>query len=62
MKLHKLDDHACLEVGNAVLVLKDYKLSTSMHGFTEIEAVIQIEDSVMEFETSTTTEPLQQPN
>lgn len=62
MKLIRVDEKAYLEIGETALEIKGYKISSSMHGGTELELMIQLDDSVMKFETSTIQESLQQPN
>lgn len=55
--IKRIDGRAFLKVGNEVVELKDYKISSSMTGGTELEISILLHEDISEFVTSTTQEP-----
>lgn len=54
ISISRTDDVAVLQVGDVVMEIKDYKISSSMHGGTELEVIIPLTDSITEFSTSAT--------
>lgn len=56
VSIYKVDESSFLKIGSESIEVKDYKISSSMQGGTELEVVIPVNDSVMEFSTSTSQE------
>lgn len=52
ISVQKTDGRAFLVVGNQSIELKDYKISSSMRGGIELEAVIFLDDSITIFSSS----------
>lgn len=56
ISIQKVDKCSILKIGNESIEVKDYKISSSMQGGTELEIVIPIKGNIMEFSTSTSPE------
>ncbi len=62
--IHRIDNHAVMEIGGLSIQISDYKISSSMHGGTKLEitvgnSVVKLgaEDSITEFAMSAKTLP-----
>lgn len=53
LSIQKIDSRSFLKVGSETVEIQEYKISSSMRGGTELEVVIPVSDSVMEFLIST---------
>lgn len=62
IKISRVDGRALLSVDGKCMEIKDYKISSSMHGGTELEVIIFLTDSITEFSTSATQGLSLQPN
>ena len=51
-QLSVVDDIAVLKIGDESFRVKDYKISSSMHGGTELEVTICMDGGISVFETS----------
>ncbi len=49
MSLYKIDELCYLQFGGVRVPIKNYKILSSMHGSTELEVVIELNDNIMEF-------------
>ena len=47
-----LDGLVVLDINGETVPIKDYKISSSMRGGTELEVVIKLDGNIMEFATS----------
>lgn len=47
----KLGGHAILKIGDEAIAVKDYKISSSMYGRTELEVVFEFDSKITEFST-----------
>lgn len=56
LSIQKVDERSILKIGSESIEIKDYKISSSMRGGTELEIVIPIKGNIMEFSTSTSRE------
>lgn len=56
LSIQKVDERSILKIGDESIEITDYKISSSMRGGTELEVVIPVCCSVMEFSTSATQE------
>lgn len=56
LSIQKVDERSILKIGDESIEITDYKISSSMRGGTELEVVIPVCCSVMEFSTSTSPE------
>lgn len=56
ISIQKVDKCSILKIGNESIEVKDYKISSSMQGGTELEIVIPVKGNIMEFSTSTSPE------
>ena len=56
VSIQKMDERSFLKIGSESIEIKDYKITSSMRGSTELVVMIPINDSVMEFSTSTSRE------
>lgn len=52
LSIQKVDERSILKIGDESIEIKDYKISSSMRGGTELEVVIPVGCNVMEFSTS----------
>jgi len=48
-EIFRIDNRAFLRLGESTAEIKDYKISSSMHGGTELEVIIPINGDVTEF-------------
>lgn len=53
ISIQQIDSVSILIIGKEQIPIKDYKISSSMQSGTELEVVIKLDGSVMEFSTST---------
>ena len=58
----KDEDRCFLQIGNENIEIKDYKISSSMQGGTELEIKMKFQNNMLRFLTSATTESLRQQN
>lgn len=56
LSIQKVDERSILKIGDESIEIKDYKISSSMRGGTELEIVIPVKGNIMEFSTSTNQE------
>lgn len=56
ISIQKVDSRSFLKIGSESIEVKDYKISSSMQGGTELEVVITVDGNIMEFSTSTSPE------
>lgn len=54
IKIDKVDNRYCLQIGSEVIEIEDFKISSSAQNGTELEVKIRCQDIIMEFATSTT--------
>lgn len=51
--IHRIDSRAFLIIGKETIEIKDYKISSSMHGSTELEIILNVDGDITEFSMST---------
>lgn len=56
LSIQKVDERSILKIGSESIEIKDYKISSSMQGGTELEIVIPVKGNIIEFSTSTSPE------
>lgn len=62
VSIYRIDGASILGIGKEQIPIKDYKITSSMQGGTELEVVIKLDGKIMEFETSASSESLLQQN
>lgn len=62
ISISRVDGRAMLEVDGKSVEIKDYKITSSMHGDTELEVVIPLECDITEFSMSATQKSFRPPS
>ena len=51
VEIYRIDDRAFLRIGESSVEVKEYQISSSMHGGTELDVKIELEPDFIEFLT-----------